>query len=320
MTFESILVTGSSGMIGTVLVERLLSEGYDVTGVDIEPNPWSDEVDAVTETVDLREESDLDQLPSDADIIIHLGAHARVHRLVERPELAMENMAMTFNLLEFARANDISNFLFASSREVYGNTSQIVYDESATYADTSESPYTASKIGGESMVTAYNQCYDMTTMIVRFSNVYGRYDTANRVVPLFIARCHEGLDLTVYGANKVLDFTYIDDCVDGLYRIVEQHHKVANLTLNIASGQGTSLLELARRVNKLTLNDSDVSVEPSRTGEVSQYVADIERAKRVLDYEPQFAFSDGIEETVEWYLERPSVLEQIPIDSADTSP
>ncbi|WP_265112363.1 NAD-dependent epimerase/dehydratase family protein [Halosolutus halophilus] len=318
MTFESILVTGSSGMIGTALVERLLSEGYDVTGVDIAPNSWSDEIDAETEPVDLREKSDLERLPSDVDVIVHLGAHARVHRLVERPELAMENMTMTFNLLEFARANDVPNFLFASSREVYGNTGRVVYDESATYADTSESPYTASKIGGESMVTAYNQCYDMTTTIVRFSNVYGRYDTSDRVVPLFIARCHEELDLTVYGANKVLDFTYIDDCVDGLYRIIDQHHKVANLTLNIASGRGTSLIKLAERVNELTPNDSDVTVESTRTGEVSRYVADIERARRVVDYEPRFTFSNGIEETVEWYLERPSVLGRIPVGSTDT--
>lgn len=312
MTFETLLLTGSSGMIGTALAKRLRSEGYDVTGVDIRPNPWFDELDAVTEIVDLREKSALKQLPSHFDAIIHLGAHARVHQLVERPELAMENMTMTFNLLEFARENGISNFLFASSREVYGNTNRIVYDESATYADTSESPYTASKIGGESMVTAYSQCYDMTATIVRFSNVYGRYDTADRVVPLFIARCHENLDLTVYGANKVLDFTYIDDCIDGLYKIIEQHHKVENTTLNIASGQGSSLLELAKQVNDLTSGDSDISVEPTRMGEVSRYVADIERAKRILDYDPQFSFSDGIDEAVTWYLERPSVLEQIP--------
>ncbi|KDE59806.2 hypothetical protein EL22_17140 [Halostagnicola sp. A56] len=307
-------------MIGTALVERLLSEEYDVCGVDIVSNPWSEEVDDATQLIDLREERALERLPSDVDSIVHLGAHARVHRLVERPELAMENMAMTFNLLEFARTNDVSHFLFASSREVYGNTSQVVYDESATFADTSESPYTASKIGGESMVTAYNQCYDMTTMIVRFSNVYGRYDTADRVVPLFIARCDNALDLTVYGANKVLDFTYIDDCVDGLYKMIDQHHKVKNMTLNIASGQGTSLIELARRVNELTPHDSAITVESTRTGEVSQYVADIERAKRILEYEPEFRFCDGIEKTVSWYLEHPSVLDQIPAGSTDADP
>lgn len=122
MTFESILITGSSGMIGTALVERLLEEGYNVTGVDITSNLWSDEVDAVTETVDLREKSDLERFPTEVDAPVHLGAHARVHRLVEQPKLAMENMAMMFNLLEFARSNGVSNFLFASSREVYGNT------------------------------------------------------------------------------------------------------------------------------------------------------------------------------------------------------
>ncbi|WP_254768922.1 NAD-dependent epimerase/dehydratase family protein [Salinilacihabitans rarus] len=320
MTPESILVTGSSGMIGTALVERLHAEGYDVTGVDVTPNRWSDEVDAVTELVDLRERGGLDDLSSEFDAIIHLGAHARVHRLVERPELAMENVTMTFNLLEFARENGISKFVFASSREVYGNTDRVVYDESATYADTSESPYTASKIGGESMVTAYGQCYDLTTTIVRLSNVYGRYDAADRVVPLFVARCHEDLDLIVYGANKVLDFTYIDDCVDGLYGCIERHHKVADTTLNIASGQGTSLIELARRVADLTSNESEIVVESTRTGEVSRYVADIGRARRVLDYDPRYPFSAGIEETVDWYVERPAVLERILSNSSASGP
>jgi len=123
-----------------------------------------------------------------------------------------------------------------------------------TYTDACESPYTASKIGGEAMVKAYQKCYSIDTSLLRFSNVYGRYDRSNRVVPLFIAQAARGQDLTVYGADKVLDFTYIDDCVAGLMEVIDSFEKVQGTTLNIASGEGTSLLELARFVvDQLTL-------------------------------------------------------------------
>jgi len=307
----SVLITGSSGTVGTALAERLLKEGYVVHGADIAPNPWSDAVDERTTLVDLRDDDEVARLPTEVDMIVHLSAHARVHQLVERPELAMENIEMTFNVLEFARENEIGNVLFASSREVYGNNERIIYDETATNTDASESPYTASKVSGEAMVKSFGECYGMRTCIVRFSNVYGRYDVSDRVVPLFIAESTRGRDLTVYGSEKVLDFTYLDDCVGGTFRVIDQYPKVRQTTLNIASGRGSSLVELAELVNDRTPQESNIIVEPSRTGEVSRYIADISRAERILGYSPEYTLSDGLAETIDWYLDRPEVLDNL---------
>ena len=307
----SVLITGSSGTVGTALAESLLEEGYVVHGADIAPNPWSNAVDERTTLVDLRDDDEVAELPTDVDMIVHLSAHARVHRLVERPELAMENIEMVFNALEFARENGVQNFLFASSREVYGNNDRIIYDETKTNTDASESPYTASKVSGEAMVKSFGECYGMSTCIIRFSNVYGRYDVSDRVVPLFIAESARGHDLTVYGSEKVLDFTYLDDCVDGTYRVIDQFPKVKQTTLNIASGRGSSLVELAEAVNARTPQESKVIVEPSRTGEVSRYIADISRAERILGYRPRYTLSDGLGETIDWYLDHPELLEGI---------
>lgn len=311
MNVRSVLVTGSSGTVGTALAEKLLAEGYVVYGADAVANPWNQSVDDRTILVDLRKGEEVADLPTDVDLIVHLGAHARVHRLVQNPGLAMENVEMTFNVLEFARENDVPNVLFASSREVYGNTDRIVYDETATNTDTSESPYTASKVSGEAMVKAFDECYGIGTCIVRFSNVYGRYDRSDRVVPLFIAESARGNDLTVYGSEKVLDFTYLDDCIDGVYRVIEQFPKVRGTTLNIASGRGSSLVELAEAIDARTPRESDIIVEPSRTGEVSRYIADISRAKRILGYQPRYSLTDGLSETIDWYLDRPALLEEI---------
>lgn len=244
-------------------------------------------------------------------MVLHLGAHARVHQLVKEPQYAMENLEMTFNVLEHARRAEIPNFVFASSREVYGDNEKVVYSETDTNADQSESPYTASKVGGEAMTQSYNKCYGLSTNIVRFSNVYGRYDCSDRVIPLFIAQSEQGQPLTVYGSEKVLDFTYLDDCVNGLKRVVDRFPKVKGTTLNISSGRGTSLTELAQQVNARTPRDSTITVEPIREGEIARYVGDITRARSILDYEPQYSFTEGIEATIDWYLDNPAVLEEI---------
>lgn len=311
MANNTILVTGSSGTVGTAVVERLSAEGYCVLGVDERPPRWNPSFANRTMIADLREEAELAKLPTGVDMIIHLAANARVHRLVQNPEFARDNILSTFNVLEFARENDVPRVVFASSREVYGNSDQVVYDETESRTENCESPYTASKVSGEALVTAYRECYGLETCIVRLSNVYGRYDASNRVMPLFIARSSYGRELVVYGAQKLLDFTYLDDCVDGLVRIVDQFPKAREMTLNIASGRGNSLIDLAETVNELTPDDSEIVVEPSRTGEVDRYVADTSKAERVLGYTPQYTLADGLRETVAWYLDHPSVLEEI---------
>jgi UDP-glucose 4-epimerase len=311
MTANSVLVTGASGMIGTALIERLHDRGYDVTGVDVEPNRWSDAVEDRTVRADLLDDAVGEALPSDVDVLVHLAANARVHRLVENPRRARDNFEMTFNVLEYARQVGVSRVVFGSSREVYGNKGKIVYSEEDTYVDECESPYTASKVGGEAMLKAYEQCYDIEASILRFSNVYGRFDVSDRVLPLFIAQAHDGQDLTVYGDDKVLDFTYLDDCVDGIVRVIEKFHKAKGTTFNIASGEGTSLIELAEEITRRVDTDVDIHVEPNRTGEVGRYVADISKANKVLNYDPAYSFDEGLDATVDWYTRNAQFFDEI---------
>ncbi len=310
MTDSSVVITGSSGTVGTALADALLERGHDVTGVDTRPNRWLEAVDERTTVLDLAEEDALAELPSSADFVVHLAANARVHKLVQNPALAKENFDTTFNMLEYARETG-ANLIFSSSREVYGNNEQVIYDETDTYVDECESPYTASKIGGEALVKSYNNCYDIETSIVRFSNVYGKYDASDRVIPLFIAQATRGQDLTVYGEGKVLDFTYIDDCVDGILRVFGQFNKSGGTTFNIASGRGTSLVELAETIVDRVDSDVRVTVEPNRTGEVGRYVADISKARKILGYEPEDTLLEGIDATIDWYLERTELFDDI---------
>src|SRR3989338_5730538 len=181
-----ILVTGSSGTIGTRLCEKLLEQGHDIVGVDWKKNRCKPEMDIRTIIADLRDEKNLAALPTDSDAVVHLAANARVYELVKDPDRARDNFLSTYNVVEFVRKNKIPRLIFASSREVYGNAERETYAEDMVKIDLCESPYTATKMAGEALIHAYRRCYGLKTGILRFRNVYGAYDDSDRIVPLFI--------------------------------------------------------------------------------------------------------------------------------------
>ena len=304
MSIKKILVTGSSGTVGTRLCEKLSEENYEIVGVDLNPNKWNDRINELTIIGDLRSKQTFENLPEDVDLVIHLAANARVYNLVIDPSLARDNFETLFNTLEFCRKDNIKKFIFASSREVYGNSKQIIHTENEAYVRNCESPYTASKIGGEALVHAYQQCYGINFIITRFSNVYGMYDDSDRVIPLFIKLTKENKDLVVYGKEKLLDFTYIDDTISGVLKCVENFDQVKNDVFNIASGEALSIIEVAQLIQKYTDNRNKIIIKENRTGEVVKFIADISKVTQKLSYEPKTTIDEGIKKSIEWYMGR----------------
>ncbi len=299
-----ILVTGSSGTIGTRLCEKLLEAGHAVIGADWEKCKWNEQVENLRIDIDLRHKEEFGKLPTDSDLIIHLAANARVYELVEHPDRAMDNFIDTFNVLEHARKNGIKRVMFASSRETYGNIhlpEGQLYKEDQAHFMTCESPYTASKIGGEALFEAYKRCYNIDTIIIRFSNVYGMYDDSVRVVPLFYRQAKAGETLKVFGKDKCLDFTYIDDAVQGVTKAIDNWDKAKNETYNLAFGEGTTIMHLAQKIVELLGSSSQIEATDSRTGEVTHYIADVSKAKKAFGYDPKTSFEDGIKLSMEWY-------------------
>ena len=280
-------------------------------GVDRRVNPWTDAFPTLLQDLaapqrEFRGGIGGAPYPT-CDVVVHLAANAKVHELVEQPHRALENINLSFNVLEYCRANGLP-LIFSSSREVYGDIHRYITTEE-TSADFSytESPYSASKIAGEALIYSYARCYGLRYLVFRFSNVYGRYDNdierMERVIPLFIRRIEHGEPVTVYGREKVLDFTYVDDCVDGIVRGISRllAGELSDHTINLACGEGNSLIHLAELIGAALDRVPEIIVEPAkRPGEVSHYVADISLARDLLGFAPQVDLAEGIRRAVAW--------------------
>jgi len=301
-----VLVTGSSGQIGSNLGERLTGLGHRVTGVDLRPNPWTDAFETLTCDLSIPD-LELGALLGDRrfDVVVHLAAFAKVHELTLRPRKALSNIIIGLVVLEYCRET-ATPIAFGSSREVYGDIHRRETSEDCADFVIAESPYSASKIACEGLIYSYNKCYKLPYLVFRFSNVYGRYDCdlerLERVTPLFIKRLASGEPVTVYGREKVLDFTYVDDAVDGVVAGLEAlvDGRVRNEICNLARGEGHSLGELVELIASELGVEPSVTYKPSWPGEVTRYVANLSRARQLLGYNPKVSLRDGISRSIAW--------------------
>ena len=304
-----ILITGASGQIGTNLILKLHNNiSCEILGIDKRPNTWTNEIKI--EIIDIAKQN-LTHLPP-VDLVIHFAANAKVHQLTLQPQYARDNFLMTFNVLEYCRKYN-TPLIFSSTREVYGDIKR--YDntnEKEADFSTTESPYSASKISSEAFVYSYSRCYNLPYLVFRFSNVYGRYDNdllrMERVIPLFFNKISNDEPITIYGREKTLDFTYIDDCTNGIVSGIKKllQKKLKNKTFNLAFGQGNKLSTVVEEFEKILNKKATLNYESSRLGEVVHYVANLSQARKYLDYQPKTPLKDGLQKTALWYSKNPT--------------
>lgn len=302
-----VLITGSSGQIGTNVGLALLERGDQVVGIDRRPNTWTDRLETVNRNLCECQQGAL-PVSGKFDVVLHFAAYAKVFELVEHPDRAMENVQMCFNVLDYCRRTR-TPIIFGSSREVYGDIHRHITEENQADFVVAESPYSASKISGEAFIYSYGKCYGLPYLVFRFSNVYGRYDCdaerMERVIPLFIRRIAEDRPIVVYGREKVLDFTYVDDCAEGILRGIDAlvTGKVKRETINLAYGQGSTLVDLVNLICLALRKEPTVTYEPARAGEVTRYVADISKARQLLGYNPATPLTAGVPRGIRWQQE-----------------
>ena len=279
MDHLNLVITGSSGLIGSAIVHRLESQNVSVVGLDLRPT-------AGRPAVDIADPAAFDGLLEDADGIIHLAALSRVIPAENDPARCHEvNVAATKRLLDAALAAPRQPFVvYASSREVYGQQSSFPVAEDAPLGPMNV--YARSKLAAEHLC-GEARAAGLATAIIRFSTAYGSVDDhATRVVPAFISAAMRGESLRIDGTSGELDLTHVDDVAQGVLAIAQclAAGEMALPPIHFVSGTGTTLLALAETAIRLGGNRSGLVVAPPRDFDVSRFIGDPRRAEALLGW------------------------------------
>lgn len=296
------LVTGGAGFIGSHLVETLVARGEQVRVLDNFSTGRWENLSAVRDQIevvegDVRDPLAVQQAVDGVEVVAHLAAIVSVERSLQNPQETVEvNVGGTLNLLDESRRIGVSRFLFASSAAVYGDHSELPLREDLPLRPLS--PYAASKVAGEALCHAYQAAYGLSTVILRFFNIYGPrqdpHSPYSGVISIFVGRMQRGLPPVVYGDGlQTRDFVYVGDVVAALIRAGERDG-TAGAVVNIARGEETSVLRLVALLNQALGAALEPEFAPPRAGEIRRSAGDPRRAQSILGWRPTVGLAEGL--------------------------
>ena len=308
------LVTGGAGFIGSHLVDRLLASGALVTVVDnFDPfYPASIKRKNIAgqlqhpayqlHEIDIRNFSALDTVISTErfDAFIHLGAKAGVRPSLTNPlEYQDVNITGTLNLLELARKYEVPRFIFASSSSIYGISAIPPFREDAPLMPIS--PYAATKAAGELLCHTYSHLYGQRVVCLRFFTVYGPRQRPDLAIHKFAQLIADGLPIHVYGDGLVQrDFTYIDDIIQGVLAAIEYNATTFEV-INLGESHTVTINRLIELLQQALGQKTKVEYHSPHVGDMLLTHASIEKAIRLLHYNPTTPIDLGIEKFIEWF-------------------
>ena len=304
-----VLVTGGAGFIGSHLVRRLLNDNYSVrvldnlaTGKLENLAPVQNDIEMINGSI--ADESAVSRAVRGVDFILHQAAIPSVPRSVRDPIGSNQiNVDGTLLLLNAARQAGVQRMVYAASSSAYGNTP--ILPKVETMRSEPLSPYAVAKLAGENYCRAFTHVYGLETVALRYFNVFGpRQDPMSEyaaVIPKFILALLNNEPITIHGdGEQSRDFTYIDNTVDGNMRAMSSSNASGEM-MNLACGASFTLNEMVRALEEITGRKANVQYVDKRTGDVKDSLADIDKARRLLDYEPLVSFREGLERTVKYF-------------------
>ena len=298
-----VLVTGGCGFIGRAMVAALRRDGVPVTVADREPpDPdWDDGV--LTVTGDLAERATREAaFEPGVAAVVHLAAVTSVLRSVDSPMRTFrENVVITQELLELARARGTSAFVLASTNAVVGSVGEATITESI--APHPLTPYGATKAACEMLMSAYAGSYGMTTSALRLTNVYGPGMVhKDSFVPRLMRAALNGTGVTVYGDGmQRRDLVFLDDVVAAFRRALVIGHTGRAI---VGAGRSVSVLELVELAREVTGCPLPVEHVPPPAGEMPAVVVDVSRSAETLGYRPTVSLAEGLARTWQDFSER----------------
>lgn len=313
MSRYKILVTGCAGFIGSHLVDRLLKEGHPVCGIDnfdpyydrqIKKNNLKDA--AQTPSFHFYEANILD-FPSMGKIfikekpqkIVHLAAKVGVRPSIVNPQIYSQvNVAGTVNLLKLAAGAGIKQFIFASSSSVYGQSPKIPFSEEDP-CGAIISPYGASKRSAEFFLESFHNTWGLKSVILRFFTVYGPRGRPDMAPALFTKAILKDKLVNQFGdGSSSRDYTYIDDIIDGIVRVLGKNF--AFEVINLGNNYPVLLSDFIAVVQEITGKMATIKKLPRQVGDVEKTWANIDKAKKLLGWEPKTRLVTGLKHYFEW--------------------
>ncbi len=295
-----ILVTGAAGFLGSHLVDALAGRDVQLIALDnlrrgrpehIQEHLASGRITFIEG--DIRNYDQVLDAVTGTDAVFHLAAQSNVMGAALEPDYSFStNVTGTYNLLKASAHAGVQRFIFASSREVYGEPEQLPAREAA--ATEPKNLYGASKLAGEAYCRAFAATSALACVVLRFGNLYGPRDR-DRVIPRWLARAAAHEDLHLYGGQQILDFLHVRYAVEALLAAAGY---AGFGPINVASGKSTSLRDLATRVLTAVGSTSRVVIEPARQEEVTRFVADVTHMRHELGVSPPDDPLDGLAELV----------------------
>jgi len=330
---ESIIVTGCSGFIGFHTAKRLLENGKKVVGID-NINPYysqqlkqdrsailGENKNFTFHKIDLTEKQVVDDLCSQVkpECVIHLAAQAGVRWSIENPWAYLDsNLTGFLSILESCRHNNVNHLIYASSSSVYGSNTKLPFSIEDS-VDHPISLYAATKKANELMAHTYSHLYNLPTTGLRFFTVYGPWGRPDMAYWKFTKAILADEPIDIYNHGEMLrDFTYIDDVVESILRLIDQpptpHQKSDNRppdpgtsnapwrVFNIGNHSPTELLYMVSLLEKYLGKKARKNLLPMQPGDVRATYADVEALTEAVGFQPSTSIEDGLKNFVQWYL------------------
>lgn len=314
-----IVVTGGAGFIGSNFVHHMLAEHSDCQLIVLDKltyagnlknlSGWMQDPRFHFIRLDVCDPAIIEVVRS-CDAVVHFAAESHVDRSIEDAAPFMRtNVEGTWQLLEACRRAGVSRFLQVSTDEVYGSLGPNgKFKESSPVVPTS--PYAASKAAADLVVLSYVRTHSVPAIITRCSNNFGPYQFPEKFIPLMVSQALVGQPLPVYGdGQNVRDWIHVSDHCRALDRIL--HHGKEGEIYNIGGGCEMKNIEVARKILEILKRPAHlICFVSDRLGHDRRYSVDCGKLKRSLDWEPRLDFERGLRETIRWYMENSSWLEE----------
>lgn len=316
---KTVLVTGGAGFIGSNLCETLLKNNINTICLDnFSTGKWDNVNDFLKNHLftliegDIRNLQDCHKACKGVDYVLHQAALGSVPRSINDPITTNDvNISGFLNMLVAARDTKVKRFVYAASSSTYGDHQALPKVEDVIGKPLS--PYAITKYVNELYADIFNKTYQLDTIGLRYFNVFGRRQDPDgayaAVIPKFVKQLMNHESPTINGDGSYSrDFTYIDNVLQmNLLALTTNNPEALNTIYNVAFGDRTTLLELTNLL-KIHLSEFDDSIRnieikhrENRIGDIPHSLASVEKAKRLLDYNPKYNINDGLKEAVHWY-------------------